>query len=209
MEIAQSNRIAKLLVNAQNLSAVGNIGQAHKLALEATIIAPDYINAWFWRAATALSLEEKLMCLSRLYVLDPHFDPARPHLIQAMRDLLHEDPFLGYLGETDDMYRVKSGLEIYLNIPKSRAVFEPYPAKKPDVLHSTQRLLLFSAIGLLLGGIGAILLAPLAALNAMLLLTRPLSHHDQGRALVAMIAAGLIWLAAFPISWLFILHITQ
>jgi hypothetical protein len=209
MEIAQSNRITNLLVDAQNLSAVGNTGQAYSLALEATKIAPDYIDAWFWRATTAPSLEERLHCLSRVYALDPHFDPARPHLIRAMRDLLHEEPFLGYLGETDDLYRVKSGLEIYLNVPKSRAVFEPYPAKKPDVLRSTQRLLLLSGIGLLLGGIGAILIAPLAALNAMLVLARPVSQRDQGRALVAMIGAGLIWLAAFPISYLFILHITQ
>ena len=209
MGIASSNRVADLLVNAQNLSAVGNTRQAYSLALEATSIAPNDINAWFWRAATAPSLEERLVCLSRLFGLDPHFVRARPQLFSAMRVLLHQEPFLAYLGETDDLYRVKSGLEILLNVPKSRAVPEPYPAPKPDGLRSTQRLLLFSVLGLLFGGIGAVLLAPLAALNAMVLMVKPISNRDRGRAIVALVASALIWLAALPVSWLFILHIIQ
>jgi hypothetical protein len=126
-----------------------------------------------------------------------------------MRDMLHQEPFLAYIGETDDLYKVKSGLELYLNVPKSRAVPEPYPAPKSDALHFTMRLLLWSAIGFLLGGVGAILLAPLAALSAIVLLTRPLSYRDHGRAMIALISAGLLWLAAIPFSLLFILHIIQ
>ncbi len=206
---AQPQGVQAFLINAQQLYTQGKTAQAYRQALEATKLSPNELNAWFWRAATAPSLEERLMCLSRVFALDPHFDPAKPHLYNAMQDLLHREPFLGYLDETTDLYRVKSGLELYLNVPKSRAVPEPYPAPQSDALRSIHQVLLLAAISLLLGGFIAIFLAPLAGLKAILLLTKTQSYRDQGRAMVALAVASLIWLASFPITWLFILHVVQ
>lgn len=205
----QTNPATSFLINAQRLAARGENRQAYQLALEATKQNPEDINAWFWRSATAPSLEERLFSLSRLFALDPHYRPAMPHLYAAMRDLLRQEPFLAYLDETDDLYQVKSGLELYVNVPKSRAVPEPYPPPKPDTLQPVNRLLLFAGLGLLLGGVAAIVLAPLAAIRAISLLRKPISYRDQGRVLVDLVIAGGIFLAAFPISWLFIIHVFQ
>jgi hypothetical protein len=205
----QPNSIAAMLTDAQNFAAKGEIEKAYKLALEATRKSPDTIQAWFWRAGTAPSLEEKLVCLSRMYALDPRSYHARPQMFHALRELLQIEPYLAYLDETDELYRVKSGLEIYLNVPKTRARQEPYPSPQPNELRSTHVLLLLSAVGLLLGGVGAIVLSPIAAINALYHLSKPLTHRDQVRALVAIVAAGMIWLAALPIGFLLILHVVQ
>lgn len=209
LEATQPNGVAALLDEVQNFAAKGEIDKAYKLALEATRKSPEAVQAWFWRAGTAPSLEEKLVCLSRLYSLDPRASQARPQMYTALRDLLHVEPFLTYLDETDDLYRVKSGLELYLNVPKARARQEPYPSPNHNELRSTYLLLAWSAVGLLLGGVGAILLAPLAGISAIYRLSKPLTHRDVVRTWVALAAAALIWLAALPIAILFILHIIQ
>ena len=95
---------------------------------------PDDIEAWLLRANTAPSLEERLVCLSRVYASDPHYYRAWPSMYNALRDLIRREPYLGYIDETDDLYRIKSGLELYLNVPKSRAVPEAYPASKHNLL---------------------------------------------------------------------------
>lgn len=198
-----------LLADAEYYASQGERQQAYQYSLEATLKAPQEIQAWLWRADTAASLEEKMICLSRLCALNPHFLPARHKMHATLSDLLHREPFLAYIDETEELYRVRSGLDIYLNIPKSRAIPETYPSQQPGILNSTYKWLLVSAIGLLLGGIGAVFLAPVAVVKAFLLQLKPLSRSDQVRALVAFLLAVLIWLAAFPLGVLFVLHIIQ
>jgi hypothetical protein len=208
-EIKQRINSANLIGEAQNLAARGERDQAYRLSLEATRTMPEDIDAWFLRATTAASLEERLVCLSRLYALDPQCYRAWPSMYDALRDLIRQEPYLGYIDETDDLYRVKSGLELYLNVPKSRAVPQAYPAAKHNPLKGTYTWLILAIFGLLLGGVSAIVLAPAAIASSLLLQLKPLSHDDRIRSLIAMTAAFLIWLAAIPIAVLFVIHVIQ
>jgi len=209
LETVESNHVDLLLAEAQDFTERGQRERAYQLSLEATQIAPRDVDAWLLRADTAASLEEKLVCLSRLNAIDPNWAPARERTYSALKDLLQQEPFLAYIDETDDLYRVKSGLELYLNVPKARAVPETYPAPKSGALHSTYRWLSWSLLGLFIGGIGAIFLAPIAGMKVFWLLLKPLTRRDRVRALVAMVAAVLIWLAALPLGFLFYIHIVQ
>lgn len=209
LETVQGNHVDLLLAEAQDYTEQGQREQAYQLSLKATQIAPEDIDAWLLRADTAASLEEKLVCLSRLNAINPNWAPARERTYYALKDLLHQEPFLAYIDETDDLYRVKSGLELYLNVPKARAVPEAYPAPKSGTLQSTYRWLAFALLGLLFGGIGALFLAPMAAIKAFLLLLKPLTRRDRVRAFVAMGASVMIWLAALPLGFLLYLHILQ
>jgi hypothetical protein len=208
-EHLQRMEVDNLLAEAEQLASQGERQQAYWYSLEATRKAPQEIQAWLWRADTAASLEEKMFCLSRLCALDPHFLPAKQKMYSTLRDLLHREPFLAYINETDDLYQVRSGLDLYLNVPKSRAIPEAYPAPHPEALNSTYKWLLVSMIALLLGGVGAVVLAPIAAAKAFFLQLQPQSHSDQVRALVAFLLAVLIWFAAFPLGVLFVLHVVQ
>lgn len=209
LEMVEVNQVDLLIAEAQDFTEQGQREQAYKKSLEATKIAPQDIDAWLLRADTAASLEEKLVCLSRLNALNPNWAPARERTYYALKDLLQQEPFLAYIDETDELYRVKSGLELYLNVPKARAVPEPYPAPKSGELQSTYRWLAWSLIGLVLGGIGAIILAPVAAFKAFWLQLQPLTRRDRVRAIVAFVAAVLIWLAALPLGYLFYIHLIQ
>ena len=130
-------------------------------------------------------------------------------MYNALRDLIRREPYLGYIDETDNLYRVKSGLELYLNVPKSRAIPEIYPASEPGLLKSTYFWLTLAVLGLVFGGIGAVFLAPVAIIKSFFLLFKPLNHGDRVRSLVALAAATLVWLAAIPFGLLFIIHIIQ
>jgi hypothetical protein len=205
----QRMEVENLLAEAEYLVSQGDRNQAYQYCLEATRKAPRKMQAWLWRADTAASLEEKMMCLSRLCALNPHFLPARQKMYATLSDLLHREPFLAYIDETQDLYQVRSGLDIYLNVPKSRAIPEKYPAARPEALKSIYNWLLLSMIGLLLGGVGAVFLAPIAAAKTFMLQLKPQPHSDQVRTLVALLLAVLIWLAAFPLGVLFVLHLVQ
>ena len=146
LESVDVNRVDLLLEEAQGFTEQGQREQAYQLSLKATQIAPNDIDAWLLRADTAASLEEKLVCLSRLNSINPNWAPARERTYYALKDLLQQEPFHAYIDETDDLYRVKSGLELYLNVPKARAVPETYPAPNSFAMQSTYRWLAWSLI---------------------------------------------------------------
>jgi hypothetical protein len=60
--------------------------------------------------------------------------------------------------------------------------------------------------GLLLGGVGAVLLAPMAAFQVLRLQTVPLFRADRVRLTIIMILALLVWILSIPISWLFLIR---
>ncbi len=207
--VSLKNNSVDLLAQAKHYAGQGNREKAYRLSLEATQKAPDDLEAWLWRANTAPSLEEKLVCLSRVYSLDPYYYRARPSMYNALHELIRREPYLGYINETDNLYQIKSGLEIYINVPKSRAIPEIYPAPGPGLLKSTYFWLILASLGLVFGGIGAVFLAPVAIIQSLFLQFKPLNHSERVRSLVALAAATVIWLAAIPIGLLFILHVIQ
>jgi hypothetical protein len=61
-------------------------------------------------------------------------------------------------------------------------------------------------LALFLGGIGAVLFAPIAAFQALRLQASAPSDGERVRLLIVFILAVIIWLAAIPISWLLLIR---
>ena len=146
------------------------------------------------------------MCLSRAYSLDTTRSEAKNELRTAVRGLLRQEPFLAYVYETEELYQVRSGLDLLVNIPKNRTFETPYLKQKPGPLKPAFRLLYFSLLGLFLGGVGAVLLAPLTVLQVLRLQTLSLSRGDRVRSWVVFTFSVIIWLLSIPLSWLLLIR---
>jgi hypothetical protein len=146
------------------------------------------------------------MCLSRAYSLDPAFPDAKKELRIAVQALLKQEPFLAYVYETEELYQVRSGRDLLINIPKNRVFEKPYLQKDPGPLRPAFRWLYISLFALLLGGVGAVLLAPVTAFQALRLQSSSLARGDRVRMWVVFILSVMIWLASIPISWLLLIR---
>lgn len=206
MQKQLQTEVSQLLEMGGQLAQQGKREQAYQSSLKATNLAPDEPLAWYLRSQTAPSPEEQLMCLSRAYSLDPSFLDARQELRTAVQALLKQEPFLAYVHETEVLYQVRSGLDLLINIPKNRLFEKPYLKRDPGPLKPAFRWLYFSLIALLLGGAGALLLAPVTAFQALRVRTGSLSGEDRARRWVVLALAILVWLAAIPISLLLLIR---
>ena len=146
------------------------------------------------------------MCLSRAYSLDPDDPKVKEELRSSVHTLLKQEPFLAYVHETEQFYQVRSGRELLINIPKDRTFEIPYLKKKPGPAQPAFRWLSLSIAALFLGGVGAVLLAPIAAFQALRLHSSAPSEAERVRLLIVFLLAVMIWLAAIPISWLFLIR---
>lgn len=203
------SEISRMLEEAQQSAQQGERETAYQISLRATSIAPDEPLAWYLRSRNAPSHEEQLMCLSRACALDTKHPEARFELRAAVQELLKEEPFLAYVHETKDLYQVRSGRDLLINIPKNRAFETPYLQRDPGPVRPAFRMLYFSLLGLLLGGVGAILLAPITIFQILRLQSMPLSRSDQARFWVLFIFTVVIWLISIPISWLLLIRFFQ
>lgn len=199
-------RVSQLLQEADQYVQQGEREKAHQSTLKATGIAPDEALAWYSRSQTAPSPEERLMCLSRAYSLNPALPGAKPELRAAVQALLEQEPFLAYVHETEEFYQVRSGLDLLVNIPKNRAFETPYLKKSPGLANPAFRWLAASLLALLLGGVGAVLLAPVTAFEALRLHATSPSREDRLRLRIVLVLSVMIWLASIPISALFLIR---
>jgi hypothetical protein len=199
-------QVSQLLEEAGHLARQGNRETAYQSSLKATSIAPDEPLAWYLRAQTAPSTEEQLMCLSRAYSLEPNDPETKKELHAAVHTLLKQEPFLAYVYETEEFYQVRSGRDLLINIPKNRMYETPFLRKAPGLARPAFRWLSYSLLGLFLGGVGAVLLAPVAAFQALRLQASAPTEGDRARLLIVFILAVLIWLASIPISWLLLIR---
>src|SRR5512138_1064458 len=152
--------VSQLLEEVGQLAQQGDREKAYQSSLKATSLAPDEPRAWYLRSRTAPSTEEQLMCLSRAYSLDPEYQEPKQELRVAIQTLLKQEPFLAYVHETDKLYQVRSGRDLLINIPKNRTYETPYLKKASGLTEPAFRWLSFALIALFLGGVGAVLLAP-------------------------------------------------
>jgi hypothetical protein len=201
-----STSIAGLLEEAERFSDEGKREKAYRSSLEATNSAPDNPQAWYLRAHSAPSAEEKLMCLSRVCSLDPAFQDAEMELHSALQGLLQQDPSLTYIDESKDVYQVRSGSDLLLNVPKSRAFQELYLQRDPGPLQPAFVWLNLSLLALFLGGVGAFFLAPMAVMTAMRHRGYIANRHDKARLPVLVLISSVIWLLSIPLTVLFLIH---
>lgn len=206
MQKTLQTEVSQLLEEVGQLAQQGEREKAYQSSLKATTMAPDEPRAWYLRSQTAPSTEEQLMCLSRAFSLDTAFPDAKADLRNALQNLLKQEPFLAYVHETEQLYQVRSGRDLLINIPKNRNFETPYLKKPPGLAKPAFRWLSVSLLALFLGGVGAVLLAPVAAFQALRLQASASSRADRVRLLIVFILSVIIWLAAIPISWLLLIR---
>ena len=136
-----------------------------------------------------------------------------PHALpQNIDDLFKPDRtlILRYEGEDDQSYFVSGADGARLTVPKNRNVPKPFLDQPSRPLTPAFRLLAAAFVGLAPAGLGALVLAPLAALWALaMLFTRPLTRDDRKRVVAVWgIAAGLLGLA-IPMSALFLARLSS
>lgn len=207
MQKKLQTEISQLLEEAGQFAQQGKREKAYQSSLRATTVAPNDPLAWYLRSQTAPSVEEQLMCLSRAYSLDPALPDTKKELRAAVQALLKQEPFLAYVHETEEFYQVRSGRDLLINIPKNRTFEKPYLQKTPGLAKPAFRWLGVSLLGLLLGGVGALLLAPITAFQALRLQSQAPSGADRIRLWVVFIFSVMIWLASIPISWLLLIRL--
>lgn len=209
MHMELQPQVSRLLEEAEESAQLGEREKAYQISLSATSVAPDEPLAWYLRSRNAPSLEEQLMCLSRAYALDIKRPEARGDLRGALQELLKKEPFLAYVYETRELYQVRSGRDLLINIPKNRAFETPYLKRDPGLVSPVYRWLYLAMLGLLLGGVGALLLAPIAVFQILRLQTRPLVRSDRVRLWIVFWLSVLVWLISIPVSWLFLIRFIQ
>jgi len=198
--------VEQLLEEAGRFAQQGEHEKAYRSSLKATSVAPNEPLAWYLRSQSAPSTEERLMCLSRAYSLDPNYSDTKKELHTAVQTLLRQEPFLAYVYETEEFYQVRSGRDLLINIPKNRTFETPYLKKVPGHARPAFHWLTLSLLALFLGGVGAVLFSPIAAFHALRLQASAPSRGDRVRLLIVFILAVIIWLAAIPISWLLLIR---
>src|SRR5574341_959256 len=207
MQEQPSTDVSQLLEEVGQLVRRGEREKAYQLSLKATRLAANEPLAWYLRSQAAPSPEEQLMCLSRAYSLDSTAPETKNELRTAIYGLLRQEPFLAYVHETEEFYQVRSGRDLLVNIPKNRTFETPYLKKAPGLAKPAFRWLSLSLLALFLGGVGAVLFAPIAAFHALRLQASAPTDGERVRLLIVFILAVLIWLAAIPISWLLLIRL--
>jgi hypothetical protein len=206
MHTKLQTEVSQLLEEAGRFAQQGKREKAYQTSLKATTIAPDEPLAWYIRSQNAPSREEQLMCLSHAYSLAPDHTETKQELRTAVHHLLKQEPFLAYVYETEQFYQVRSGRDLLINIPKDRTFETPYHKKKPGLAQPAFRWLSIALLALFLGGVGAVLFAPVAAFQALRLQASAPTEGERTRLLIVFILAVIIWLAAIPISWLLLIR---
>jgi hypothetical protein len=206
--VNNSQRVTHLLAESEKVARAGNRQYAYDLSLQATQLAPDHVEAWLLRATLAPSLEERLFCVNHLNELAPGYQDRYNVAFFALKELLDKNPFLAYLEETDDLYRVRNTDRFVLSIPKKRAPVNSFPPEgsSSSPLRAAYRWLTLSFLGLLLAGIGTVIFAPLAGWSALQAQRSVDSQPERVSSTVVLIVAFLLFIIGVIFSLLFILH---
>jgi hypothetical protein len=208
LERKPGQSVTDLLAESEKAIREGNSQYAYDLSLQATQIAPENVEAWLLRATMAPTLEERLTCVNHLNELAPGYQDRYNVAFFALKELLDKNPFLAYLEETDELYRVINADRVVLSIPKKRAPVDPYPPENPPAtpLRAGYRWLAISLVGLLLAGIGTVVFAPLAALAALRAQESAQSRSERVSSTVILMVAFGLFIIGFLLSLLFLLH---
>lgn len=201
-------RVADLLSESKKAIREGNTQYAYELALKATQTAPENLEAWLLRATLAPSIEERIVCINRLNELEPDYQDRYNLAYFALKELLDQNPFLAYLEETDELYRVINADRLVMSIPKKRAAAGASLVEPPGQLKEAYRLLVMAILGLFTAGIGTLIFAPLAAMAAVQAGSTLRSHSDRMKSTVVLILACLLLIVGSVFSILLVLHWT-
>lgn len=205
--LTTESRVANKLSTAQQYAQMGQLQYAYALSKEATIAAPDNVDAWLLRGAFAVSTEEGLACISRAVALAPDHSGAKSSMYNTLKRYLEQDPFLRYIEETELLYRVLTGEGRAITVSKDRGVSPSYPLVESTPVKPVLRLVILSAIGLLPAGIGAVVFAPIAAAKAWRTSQKPLNGHQRRQVRMALLYADVLFVLGLLLGFVFLLHL--
>jgi hypothetical protein len=153
------------------------------------------------------TLEESVSTLTQALESDPQNVAARRKLYEAMQQLLREDAFLAYQGETDVLYKIRTLAEHKFVHPKDRARVEAFPPQNAPPARAAINWLGWSLVGLIPSGLGTLVIAPLAIIAAIKLLGQQIELIDRRRAWIVIGVAIVLWLIALVFFFILILHL--
>lgn len=109
--------------------------------------------------------------------------------------------------ENEQVYVISDGADSSLIIPKDRNIPERYTPKSQSPLDKAFVLLGLAFLGLALAGLGTLIFAPLAIIQAgRLYRGQPASQVDHIRLAIVLIIAALLLGGALNLIYLFYLH---
>jgi hypothetical protein len=158
-------------------------------------------------ADSGTTVEKSVTALNLVLELNPENVVARQELYETMQQLLRQDAFLAYQGETDVIYKIRTLAEFQFIHPKDRAMVELFPPQNSPPARTAIDWLGWSVVGLLPAGLGTLVCAPLAVIAAVKLLQQKIVLIDQRRAWVVIIGASVLWLIALGFFFILILHL--
>lgn len=209
-DIAEAQPITNVdQILAEIENSIRNTGgkDAYELSLRATQLAPDSVEAWILRATLAPSLEERLVCVNRLNELGADSQDRHNIAFFTLKELLDKNPFLAYLEETEELYRVMNANHMVLSIPKKRSADHSTARGHSGQLTNSYRLLTLALIGLMAAGVGTLVFAPLAALSAIRIGTTSQFQSERLRSTIVFILALILFAIGAVFSILFVLHL--
>jgi hypothetical protein len=201
-----THNITEIFLEIEKASREGNRHYAYQRSVQATHMAPSNIEAWLWRLALAPTFEERVACVSRLNELAPHYRDRNNLAYFTQRELLERNPFLAYLDETDELYRVLTGNQMEVSIRKKRNADDLSHPEESGGIKAAYGWLVMAIVGLLAAGIGTVLFAPLAGLFAIQAGRRPRTRSDWVHSIVVLTLSILFFLLGLGLSYLFWLH---
>lgn len=153
------------------------------------------------------TVEKSVTALNLVLELNPENVVARQELYETMQQMLRQDAFLAYQGETDVIYKIRTLAEFQFIHPKDRAMVELFPPQNSPPARTAIDWLGWSVVGLLPAGLGTLICAPLAVIAAVKLLQQKIVLIDHRRAWVVIIGASVLWLIALAFFFILILHL--
>lgn len=203
-----SQALTRILAKVEEAIRDRKRNLAYELSLQATQVAPNDPYVWFLRASLAPSLEERVISVNRLNELDPDFKDQHHVVFFTLQELLESDPYLAYLEESEELYRVLRSDRRVLSIPKKRSPASPPPHERKDELKAAQRWLGFALIGLLFSGLLTLIFAPLAGWSAIQTSQSTGNHAVQVRSAVMVFSSVVLFVIGLFFSFLLVLHVT-
>ncbi len=180
---------------------------AHQLSTQILGVEPDNTDAWLLYAKSAATIREEFLYLNQAQQFFPDNPRFKAVIYQEMKNLLDQDPFLAYQGETEDVYQVFSREAALLNIPKERARPEPFPTIRPPKIQKAYHYLVLAIFGLILSGLGAVVFGPVAVRQAWEAMQEAPGRADRARARLILGLAVCMTVAGLLLVYLLWLHI--
>jgi tetratricopeptide (TPR) repeat protein len=181
--------------------------RAREVFQRAVATDPSNADAWLRLSYATPDPYQALEYVQRAVELRPNDPAIQSGLRYILFNRFKQDPFVEFLAETDRDYVITLRGSRPVVVPKRRKRSEIFPPAKSSEGQRVAGMLGWMALGILVAGAGALVLAPVVIRRAYRLLnTRGIEPIEQRRALLTLIFAAVLGLLGEAIFALFLLH---